>query len=534
MLGPAPQEGGVDTMWVAISGALFLLAFVIFAHELFHFLVAKALRVKVLKFSIGFGPALWKRQKGETEYQVAALPLGGYVKMQGESAQEKDEDPRSYLNRPAAQRALIVLAGPIGNLALPVLAMTLLYLVGVNELSTQIRHVEHQTLAEARGFRPGDRVRHVDGEPVETWSEVERRIPQDGSVTLVVERDGLRRGIPIPAAEFKHLSPYPYEPVLGVVAGTPAAASGLKSGDRVKRVGDVEVRTWEQLKDALHTSAYPLRLELERDGEKAELTLEAVGSLAGIELPDLYVSNVMPDSPAERAGVRPYDKIVSIAGAPMGRWGQLVETIQAHEGKAVELTVIRGAERLIVPVEVASVKVETATGDTQTVGRIGIQPLVALAEAETIMVRSGPLAALQKGFRRTGEVAVLHLKVLANLVQGKVSAKNIGGPILIIKAASSSAREGLQPYLVMLSFISVGLAIINLFPIPLLDGGQLLLLAVEAVRRRPLSLRSLEVAQHAGLLVLVSMMVFAFYNDIMRDRDSLAAFFRKFLDLFGS
>lgn len=519
-------------MLISIIGAILLLGLVIFGHELSHFLVAKFFRVKVLKFSVGFGPSLWRKQIGETEYQVAAFPLGGFVKMQGETAEEKDQDPRSYLNKPILQRAMIVVAGPVGNLILPVVALGFMYMVGVSEVTPRIQRVEPMTFAAKKGLRAGDLVRHVDGKPVRTWTEVEELVPEKGHVTLVVERGGQRVGYPIPVDEFKHLSPYPYEPLLAVRRGSPAESVGFRNSDRAVKVGPTEVKTWEEFAASIQDAAYPLSITVDREGKPAEIHLQTAQEMAGIEQPELYIAQVMPDSPAEKAGIKPYDKIIEFTNVPVYRWSQLVEYIQKSEGKKINLTILRGGEELHIPVEVASARIEEPTGDAKTVGRIGIQPLISLAAPETAIIRSGPFKSLVLGARKTAEITILHVKVMANLIRGKVSMKNIGGPILIIKAASSSAREGLKPYLMMLSFISVGLAIINLFPIPLLDGGQMLLLSIEAIRRRPLSLRALEIVQHAGLVLLLSMMVFAFYNDVMRDKDSLTAFFRRFLDFF--
>lgn len=519
-------------MLISILGAIFLLGLVIFFHELFHFIIAKLSDVKVLKFSIGFGPALWRKTLGETEYQVALFPLGGFVKMHGESPEDRDQDPRSYLNKPRWQKACIIVAGPVGNLLLPILALSAMFWTGVTELTPRIQRVEPMTLAAQKGLRAGDEIRFVDGESVRTWSEVEERLPAEGLMTLVVRRGPDDIGFPIPVDEFAHLSPYGYRPVLGIQAGSAAWAVGLISGDRVTRVNGAAVETWNEFEERLLSAEYPLQLDMEREGKPVQAVLQSAGDRAGIEAAELYIAQVMPDSPAEKSGLAPKDRILEISGAPIFRWAQLVEKIQAREGETVEIAVLRGTERITVPVEVASARIEEPTGDSKTVGRIGIQPLIDLAEPETILVHAGLIEGVRRGFAKTVEITYLHVRVLSNLIRGKVPLKNIGGPILIIKAASSSAQQGLSPYLMMLSFISVGLGIINLFPIPLLDGGQLMLLGVEAVRRKPLSLRSMEVVQHAGLFLLLSMMVFAFYNDIMRDRGAISAIFDRFLDYF--
>ena len=344
-----------------VVGFVLLLGVLIVVHEVGHFLVAKVLDVKVLKFSIGFPPAIVKRKWGETEYILSGTPLGGYVKLLGEDPESKEEIPpedehRAFVNKPLLSRTAIIIAGPLANYLLALVLFCGTYVVGLPVLSTNI-------------------------------------------------------------------------------------------------------------------------------------------------------GKILPDSPAREAGLEPGDRVVAINGTKVWRWDDMRSTIEKSAGKKLAITVERGGNRV-------DLSVTPTLGDQKDLfgnrlGRIGVMP-------SGERVKLGLAASLYEGFRFTLQTTDLMIVMLVNIVKGEASPKNLGGPIAIAQASGESLKQGLFAFIFLVSLISINLAIINLFPIPVLDGGHLLFFLVEAVIRRPVTGKAREAATFAGLLLIGLLTVFIFYNDIMR------------------
>lgn len=447
---------GVHTL-IAFLVALTLL---IFVHELGHYLVARWCGVKVLRFSIGFGKPLlrWHVGRDRTEWVLAAIPLGGYVRMldereASESAIPPEDLPRAFSRKSLPQRAAIVSAGPLANFLLAILLYAALGLIGVDEPVPIVDRPAAQSVAAQAGLQRGDRIVSVDGVAVRSWNDfrlklleplIERRDAQLG-----VQRDG--------------------------------AAQGL----------------------ALDLSGMSVR-EAERD---------FLGTL-GLRLAagKVVIGSLVDGGAAQRGGLAPGDELLSVDGRPVGRASDLIEAVKAAPERELKVLVRRGGDEIIVPVVPAPVSGE---GDDRgrTIGRIG-----AALQDRVLMetVRYGPVESLWQGASQTWEMSIFTLKMLGKMVTGDLSLRNLSGPVTIADLAGQSARVGWFAYLSFLALISISLGVLNLLPVPVLDGGHLVYYAIEAVRGRPLSERLMVITQKAGLVLILMLMAVALFNDITR------------------
>jgi regulator of sigma E protease len=569
-----------------------MLGVLIFVHELGHFLVAKLFDVKVLKFSLGFGPAIgvgrWRLafRRGETEYVVAWFPLGGFVKMLGENPDEEAERlaraeaaargedvarpddpegqalramhdpidpadvPRAFHNKPVWQRLLILFAGPGMNLLLPVLIFWLVLATGMPRPEPVIGTVEPASPAARADLRVGDRILAVAGEPVRWWDDVEdllRERPQQ-RVPIRFERAGApldaaleleeRSGTDLAGAPakvgFAGLGHARLAAVIGIPdANAPAARSELRSGDRVLAVNGEEVADWEALASAYAAAGAQgtavLRVERAEadagaDGEarrSSELVIEvpATGSVGalGIVPATVLVAAVTPDSPADRAGLRSGDLIVAVDGGPIGSFASFSELVRGSGGRALDLVYARAGERHEVRVQPQLLEADTGLGIPEERYLIGITAHAASIPGAVGEDReANPLVAIPRAVEMTGELTKSFLAGLSRLATGEVSRKQLAGPIGIAEIAHNAFERGWHAYLTTLVLISINLAILNLLPIPVLDGGQALLISIEGIMRSPLSLRTREIVQSIGITVLMMLMGLAFWNDLSR------------------
>jgi regulator of sigma E protease len=350
------------TVLYAVVSALIALGILIVFHELGHFLVAKKTGVGVLTFSIGFGPKIFGKKVGETEYLVSAFPLGGYVKMVGEDPEQEVQEvdnERSFSNQSLTKRFAIVAAGPVFNFILSILVFTLIFVFfGMPVLTTQIGSVESNSPAERAGLQKGDRILSIGTRPIEKWEDLSMQIKESGGKSLV--------------------------------------------------------------------------LRVERDGGQIDISVQ-----------------------------------------PMAREGR------------------------------------TVFGEKTTFWVVGIA-------SDVVIQKSNPLMGMWQGVYKTGEYSVLTLVALYKMVTGDISPKNLGGPLLIAQLAGEQARQGLWNFLFFVAILSVNLGVLNLLPIPILDGGHLFFFLLEGMRGRPVALRHRERAQQVGVFLLILIMIYAFYNDIAR------------------
>ncbi len=454
-------------MTTTLISFVVVLGVLILVHEFGHFLVARWSGVGVERFSIGFGPVLARFRGKETEYCLSLFPLGGYVKMMGddenplEGGRTSTLDPKRAFNlKPLPVRFLIVFAGPAMNFILAVVIFALVFM--------------------------------ILGRPV---------------APAVVGR---------------------------AVEGGPLAQAGVQMGDRIAAVDGRPVQHWEDILKAV------------QDGQGETQQLTVVGPSgerkvavrpARTKSRDLFgderetwdlgarpyvpptIGEVVAGLPAQQAGLKSGDVLVALEGKPVLSWDELAEGIHERPRQPTRLEVKRGSETFTVTVVPNAVRERGADGKETDVGRIGIGPAAAVT-----FVRSNPLRAAREGLDRTVEVTALTAIGLYKIAVGQLDRKNIGGPIQIAVTAGEQARQGLPSLAFFTAVISVNLFLLNLLPVPMLDGGHLLFFVCEAVLGRPLSLRKREVAQQVGFVLLMLLMVYAVYNDL--DRIGIFRFFR--------
>jgi regulator of sigma E protease len=525
-----------------------LLGVLIFIHELGHFSVAKWLGVKVEKFSIGFGPSLFTRTVGETEYVVAALPLGGFVKMLGEIPGEPlapDEVGRAFNHRPVWQRIAIALAGPVMNLVLPVFLIAAILMAGVPTITSRIGGVLPGSVAERAGLSEGDRVIAVGGESIWRWEDLETRLRAPGApaLALEIERDGATRSVELvraPEADgsFASAGLSWHAPVarVGVTdPASPAAQAGIHTGDRIVSVNGQPIANFYVLDRLLPTLSAPLELELVRplDGE-TETVLTTIRELPGVSpspaslglVPvGVRIAAVEPTSPAKRAGLQSGDVVLSVNGGLATTSEQMKNLIWGSGGVPLELLVVRDKKELTLhatPTE----RPMSVEGRTETHWGIGVSlgPSDEGAEYKDDVVRN-PLVALARGAERTGEILVMIVSGIAQLVTGHVGMSSLSGPIGIGEIAADAYQTSWAQFVWLMAVISVNLAILNLLPIPVLDGGQIVLAAAEGIKGSPLPARARDVAQTVGLSLILLLMGVAFWNDIARHWSGVVQFF---------
>lgn len=436
-----------------------VLGVLIVVHELGHFFMARLAGVGVERFSVGFGPVLWRFRGKETEYCISAIPMGGYVKMMGddenplEGGKSAAIDPRKAFNgKSLGARFMIVFAGPAMNFVLAVVIAALMFmLVGRPVAPAQVGRVVEGGPAAQAGLQTGDRIISIDGTAVPYWEDVARVVQAAGARQLKVVVQG-------PAGE-------------RTVDITPTQSK------RRDLFGD-EQSVWE-----IGASPY---------------------------IPATIGDTVSGD-PADQAGLESGDTVVALEGQPVVSWDDLAEKIHQRAGQPTKLDVKRGDQALTMTVTPKKGKIPGPDGKEVEVGLVGIRP-----GGTSLMVRSNPLTATWEGLVWAGDVTAKTAIGLYKWASRQIPSNSIGGPIQIATMAGEQARQGISSLALFTAVISVNLFLLNLLPVPMLDGGHLLFFACEAVLGRPLSVRKREVAQQVGFALLMLLMVFAFYNDFKR------------------
>ena len=524
-----------------------LLGVLIFIHELGHFAVAKWLGVKVEKFSIGFGPSLFARRVGETEYVIAALPLGGFVKMLGEIPGEDlppDELGRAFNNRPVWQRIAIALAGPVMNLILPVFLIAAILMSGVPTITSRIGGVLPGSPAERAGLREGDRIVTAGGEPIWRWQDLEQKLraPGDTALALEVENDGRKRAVelarePGTDGEFTDAGLSWHAPTARVGVADPggvAAQAGLRTGDQIVAVNGAAIANLYALERRMPALAPPFELEATRplDGETETVRvtireLTGTPSLAalGLVAVGVRIAAVEPTSPAKRAGLQAGDVVLTINGGLATTSEQVKSLIWGSGGAPIELSLLRDGRELALTAT-PSERPMVVEGGTETHWGIGVSlgPTDEGAEYRDDVVRN-PFVALARGAERTGEILVMITSGIAQLVTGHVGMSSLSGPIGIGEIAADAYKSSWEQFVWLMAVISVNLAILNLLPVPVLDGGQIVLAAAEGIKGSPLPARARDVAQTVGLSLILLLMGVAFWNDIARHWSGVMQFF---------
>jgi len=437
------------------------LGVLIVVHEYGHYLVARVCRVKVLRFSVGFGRplGLWRLGPDRTEWVLAAIPFGGYVKMldEREGPVEPAELARAFNRQSVWKRFAIVIAGPLFNFVFAVLVYAGLFMYGLPEARPILGAPPAGTAAAAAGVHAGDTVRGIDGEPIATWQELRWRVLQAALQRQSVQLETLDER--------------------GHIAMVPLDLSGFPSAD-------VETDVLEKIGLRLYRPA-----------------LEPV------------LGQVLAGGAAERGGLVSGDRILRVDGSPIENWDAFVNAIRSHPGSELSIAFERAGSE-----HTAQVVPDAVSAGNARIGRIGAGPRQPEGYAEKLLIRvqHGPLASLGRAAAKTADIALFSLRMLGKMLLGEVSWRNLSGPVTIADFAGQSAQMGWVSYLTFLALISISLGVLNLLPIPLLDGGHLMYYAIEIIKGRPVSERAMELGQRVGLALLLVMMAFAFYNDLNR------------------
>ena len=552
-----------------VASFILFIGILIFVHELGHFLFAKYFNIKVLQFSLGVGPPLFRFKKGETTYQVALLPLGGYVKMLGEAPgeeiDEEDQD-RSFHSVAVYQRALVAFAGPLFNLVFPVICFFAYFLLGPTVTSPVVGHVEVGLPAYEKGLKTGDRVLEIDGTPVWGFEHMVDLVRDRAGeeINFKIDRAGQSFDVAIAPKEVPGTDVFGAPSTRGIIGVSGAKRGqtrlgvmnqrgyqlGFRTGDKLLSVGSASVETLSDADRIVRERAgqtvkflveRPSALEagdvlLSEEPEFVSLSVaipadaQNLASLS-LETAEMYIRSLEPDGAAYSAGLRPGDKVLKVGDRAVTLFFYFATEVAKAKDEPVQITVDRkGTELSFTVTNQKNERENPATGKMQPYYDAGIGrgeiPRYAqsmqwnsgtgyLKEEATLSISQALVMSVKETVKIIGQTTLGVLK----LFTGSLSLKNVGGPIMLFQVAAAAAEMGLFKYLEFLAIISINLGIINLVPLPIFDGGHLMFCAIEAIKRKPVSMRVREAAMMVGLVLLAMLFVLVFSNDISRLSD---------------
>ena len=447
----------MDNLFLTILSFIFTIGLLVAIHEFGHFWVARKLDVKVLRFSIGFGKPLFsfRGKKDNTEFVLASIPLGGYVKMldarEGEVA--KHEYHREFNQKSVFSRFAIVFAGPFVNFLFAVFAFWLMFVIGVQGVIPVMGTLDRESIAWQSGLRSGDKIISVDGKDTPTMNSV-------------------------------------YEQLLGAFIE--------------RRTAEVKLSGQRQVIFRLD--------KIDKNVEPGDFQ-NVIGLSINFPHEKVIIGEVSDDSPAFSAGIQAGDQVIAIDDQRINHWRDLVHAVINKPGKKINIKIIRNEE-----VRSFSVIIGNFEQGNKTIGRIGVRPQSVTPLPETMFTQQqyGFFAAIPKGIEKTWDLSVLTITMLGKIIVGEASIKNISGPITIAEVAGKSAQMGWESFLRFLAIVSLSLGVINLLPIPMLDGGHLLFYLIEMIKGSPVSEMAQEVGVKIGISLLVLLMSVALYNDFVR------------------
>ena len=436
-------------------------------HEYGHFQVARWCNVKVLKFSIGFGKPLWQKTfgKDKTEFVLAAIPLGGYVKMLDEREQQAEENPapqseadlkRAFNRQSVWKRIAIVLAGPVANLLLAIILYWGLFMLGVTGMRPIVGVVEDNGLAAQASLQSGEIIQKVAGKPVSTWQEARWLLLEESFENKTVEIEGIN----------------------------------------------------ENNELTQHTLSF--------EGMDADVEIDILKKIGlGVYKPNIaaVIGEILPDSAAEKAGFKPNDKILQINNVEMHGWEQVVNVIKINPNKKLQFKIEREQKVMDIFASPDAIK-----ENNQTIGRMGAGVKLEQEALNKLLItlNYSPLVSLQKAIAKTWETSIFSLKMLGKMITGQVSLKGISGPVTIATYAGESANLGLKTFLGFLALVSISIGVLNLLPIPVLDGGHLMYYMLEIIKGSPVSEQAMLAGQKIGFVLLGLLMTIALFNDFNR------------------
>ncbi|MFK5984158.1 MAG: RIP metalloprotease RseP [Pseudomonadota bacterium] len=447
----------MESFLISVISFIICIAILITVHEFGHFWVARKFNVKVLRFSIGFGKTLvrFRGKKDNTEFVLAALPLGGYVKMLGEGDEhvKPEELHRTFDHQNVYKRFAIVIAGPLVNFIFAVFAFFLMYLIGITGIKPIMGEMDKDSIAWQSGFRQGDQIIQIDGNDVVTFGSM-------------------------------------YEELLPFFIDRENVSVLIHSGQHLK----------------LNLSAIPKSIE-------ASHLHQSIGFQLDLPKVEAVIGKVFPDTPAQQAGLQENDKIVSIDDKAVSDWMDLVSYVKQRPNKKMQIMLIRDNNEKIIDLISAS---DMRNG--KQVGILGIANKYKAVFDDSMVVvnRYSVGGALIKGVEKTWSMSLLTLKVFGKMLIGEASLKNISGPITIAEVAGNSFKQGIEYFLRFLAIVSLSLGVINLLPIPILDGGHLMFYLVEMIKGNPVSEKVRDFSLKIGIAILAMLMSLAIYNDIYR------------------
>ncbi len=451
---------------LAFVGAIALL---VTFHEFGHYWIARRCGVKVLRFSLGFGKVIYSKrfESSDTEWVVSAIPLGGYVKMvdEREGAIAAEDIPYAFNRKPVLQRMAIVVAGPLANFLLAIVLYCAMFMVGVPGLKPILGEVSPGSPAAMAQMQAGETIVSVDGEKIPSWQQLHWQLLD------AVLKQGSKQTLQQDKVEIKTLT------------------TQHETRVYLLDVSSIEAKDLEgNFLDKLGLQPYQ------------PLVLPVIGKLT-------------ENGVAQRAGLKTGDKILRANNVSVKVWSEVVEIIRSHSNQTVQLEVQRGEATLTI-----AVVPQAEQGAAKPVGKIGVAPQVNEAEWQAMFteVSYAPVEAITQSIRKTWQTSIISLKMMGKLVMGEISAKNISGPLTIADYAGQSAAIGVAAYLGFLALISISLGVMNLLPIPLLDGGHLLYYAAELIKGSPVSEKTWEIGQKIGIAILGTLMTFAIFNDVNR------------------
>ena len=531
--------------------AILALGFLIFIHELGHFFAAKRCRIRVEKFSIGFGPRLFGFRRGETDYCISALPFGGFVKMAGESPDEQKGEEGEFASAPVGHRIFVAIAGPAMNVILGVILFSFVYLIGLDrgtmwlmemligrsDRMAQIGLVADDSPAKRGGIEPGDTVVSIDDRKIKNWQDFNTTIltHPDEELKVIVSRDGQLKTLYVTPKSLDRrgigqirVSARQSAMVESITEGSAAAQAGVRSKDLIESINERKIYHVPEFGSAIWEPSYPFgsahrrfyeEINENQSGE-VSLGIRRGSESLTVSFPINWLVNavVAEGSEAENAGIQNGDEIVSINGESIKNfelYPKLHELATTNPGQSLEIGLLRNSEQLTASLN------PTLDGDENHLDLQGLHwklslDGLALAVPSVPIPKYNVMTAVGEGVQTNWLIVEMVAKVLKRLVTREVKTKHLTGPIGIVDATRRVVEFGLRSLLFFVGFISVNLAIVNLLPIPIADGGQILFFTLEKLRGRPLSIRKQMIIQQVSIVLLAGLFLYITFHDLLR------------------